>query len=84
MTLEQTVDVLEKIAAAYHSFEVTEKRIILWHEFLEPHDMELVNKNLRRHIESKPFPPAISDLVKPDEDYEREYVPLGEIDLLGE
>lgn len=84
MTTKETVGVLKKIAAAYHNFELSEERTLLWHEFLEPHDVELVNKNLRRHIESKPFPPTISDLVKPDEDYEREYVPLGEIDLLGE
>lgn len=63
MNDEQALDVLQSITAAYDHFKLSDKRIDLWCEQLQGMDYKGVMLNLKHHIATNKFPPAISEIA---------------------
>ncbi|UAL46828.1 hypothetical protein K7887_18480 [Sutcliffiella horikoshii] len=63
MTEEQSLEILEHIAAAYDHFKLSEKRVNVWSEQLKNMDFKGVLHNLNKHIGTKKFPPTIADIA---------------------
>jgi hypothetical protein len=64
MNKQETAQLLAVIKTAYPAFEITEMVMRLWHDFLTDVSFERAQKNLREHISTNHFPPAIADVVK--------------------
>ncbi|MDN4525351.1 replicative helicase loader/inhibitor [Fictibacillus fluitans] len=70
MEFNEALDIVQRIAAAYARFDLTgkagEKRIELWTEHLLPMPYKPVLQNLNQHINTRAFPPSISEIAAAD------------------
>lgn len=76
MTEDEVFEILHTINAAYARFELTDDRILLWNEMLQPMNFEKVMARLKAHIKQKPFPPSIAEIsvyVKPKNEFLAQY-----------
>lgn len=67
MNKQETAQLLAVIKTAFPNFEITEPVVRLWHDFLTDISFDRAQKNLREHISTSHFPPAIADVVKKPE-----------------
>lgn len=67
MNRKEVAELLQTIQASYQNkFNVKDpaRTLDTWGKVLLKHDLNKVFSNLERHIETNPFPPTLSDLIK--------------------
>lgn len=76
MDREETKKIVRKIKEVYNNkFTINNPKELVdtWHEFLVDYDYDEIMNNLKEHVKSNKFAPAISDLIKQKE--QREAIP---------
>jgi len=67
MKAEETIRILQYIAAAYPNFEITEDRLTVWTDMLKDSSYPKSLAKVKEYIRNHKFAPSIAEVIAPIE-----------------